>query len=571
MIIFICKSSIDYYINSGFKKIINLKNNLSDLESIKLQINDSKFDFIIWDILFKPFMLIPNNNIHNWYHIIKWKKYLTKILDNLVHLYTELDLFINSKWIDWIYLTNLLFNIRNEFTSTEILLSNTLDHFNKINNLWDSNLDKKLNYWINNLNLLLWYLKVINKNYMTFLNLLWHNSERNYLIMFQNNDEIRPTWGFAGSMWLLKLKNWKIEKFIMTDIYANEWEINKSYTNKLEAPKWINKITWTFWLRDANYFPEFSKSSKSINNFYKRINRNIDWIIYINQWIIKELLKEIWWVEFEKINKTITEDNFSYLISTLVETKVFKKWTLWSPKQILFDFSNLFIDKLLKSKKYFTYLEILYKNILSRDIVLYSFIPEENFLLWNLWINWMINYSKNLDFNYPVFTSISWNKSDRYIKRKFKKTVSLNDDCSINTKLDISQFHNFTLNDEKNILSILNNYNIDEKNHFLHIQWKWHNNQYLRILIPKNSIIKESNNYDIVTNDNYKEIQLFTETKTFESSLNSIEYLLINKQCRKYNYYFYKQPGINNYDIELIINWESKITNNLNSDFKYWK
>jgi hypothetical protein len=37
-----------------------------------------------------------------------------------------------------------------------------------------------------------------------------------------------------------------------------------------------------------------------------------------------------------------------------------------------------------KDKNYYEYANILYKNIKSRDLVFYSFNPEENNLLWKL-------------------------------------------------------------------------------------------------------------------------------------------------------------------------------------------
>jgi hypothetical protein len=40
------------------------------------------------------------------------------------------------------------------------------------------------------------------------------------------------------------------------------------------------------------------------------------------------------------------------IISTLVEAKIFKVGTLGTPKQILFDFSELFLAKIKEKKDY---------------------------------------------------------------------------------------------------------------------------------------------------------------------------------------------------------------------------
>ncbi|MDR1987499.1 MAG: hypothetical protein LBQ24_01725 [Candidatus Peribacteria bacterium] len=54
------------------------------------------------------------------------------------------------------------------------------------------------------------------------------------------------------------------------------------------------------------------------------INYKIDGIIYINQNIILDLLDKIDGVDSKILEQKITKDNFSLIVSTLVEAKVFK-------------------------------------------------------------------------------------------------------------------------------------------------------------------------------------------------------------------------------------------------------
>lgn len=57
----------------------------------------------------------------------------------------------------------------------------------------------------------------------------------------------------------------------------------------------------------------------------KKTGREIDGIIYINQNILLDFLEQYTGFYFEKINQEITHENFSEIISTLVEAKVYKK------------------------------------------------------------------------------------------------------------------------------------------------------------------------------------------------------------------------------------------------------
>jgi hypothetical protein len=57
--------------------------------------------------------------------------------------------------------------------------------------------------------------------------------------------------------------------------------------------------------------------------------------------------------------------------------------------------------------------------------MIYSFHSDENSLLWKLNLNGELAFHKTLDFAYPVYTSLSGNKSGRYIKTEYKKSVDL--------------------------------------------------------------------------------------------------------------------------------------------------
>ena len=571
-ILYIDKLFIEKYIKSWYNNIISIKNNSSDIINTKRKINDAKFDFIVSDILYTPFKIIPNQNIENWYHLIKWWKNVTELLNKWIEIYSNSIKFIEKSW--WIHnikLTNLLSNIQNDIEDLTSLLYIIITDYNKIISISDLSLNNKLSSTKIKLKDIYKSLDVINKDYDVFLNLLWHKKEKKYLILFQNNDEIRPTWWFIWSLALTTIKNWKVIDFQKDDVYAYEWEINKIYKEKDSAPKWLDKITDTFWLRDANYYVDFVKSSDSINYFLKKIDKNIDWLIYINQNTFLDFLKISWWMNFKQLWENITEKNFSLIISTLVEAQSFKVWALWTPKKILFDFANDFINIVKKDKNYYEYANILYKNIKSRDLVFYSFNPEENNLLWKLWFNGNINYSDSLDFTYPVFTSIWWNKSDRYIDIEYTKNIIKNNDCSIDTKLVINRTHTFTKHEEEKVNNLLNKYPIKDKTRkdIINIQWKWTNKVYTRILLPKEAIIKPKNWMTINKYLSVNVLEFYINTRPLESTNYTIEYSLKNSECKKYSYKLYKQPWIRKYNIN-INDWNKIIKNHMYiNDFNY--
>ena len=261
------------------------------------------------------------------------------------------------------------------------------------------------------------------------------------------------------------------------------------------------------------------------------------------------------------------------MISTLVEAQSFKVWTLWTPKKVLFDFANIFLSKLKQDKQYFAYLDLLAKNIKSRDLVIYSFNPEENNLLWQLWLNWKIDYSKSLDYSYPVYTSIWWNKSDRYIKIKYKKEIHINKDCSIDTNLNIFRTHLFTKNEEFKVNNLLDKFPIKDKTRkdILNIQWKWVNKTYVRVILPKNAVIKPKKWMNINKYEKSIVVDFYMNTSPLETTNFNIQYKIINNDCLNYNYKIYKQPWIRNYWLDIIQKNNKVHYDKINNDYYYKK
>lgn len=572
-VLFWNKILVENLVTSWYKNILDLKNDFSDLEKVKNDVKTAKISFYISDILLTPFSIIPNDNIKNVSYIIDWWKDISNLLSKSLDLYSQTNDFIHSKWwIENIYITNLLSNARVNYEEIYSLLYNALYNYSQVWDLWSDYLNEKLLFTKEKLRITLVLLETINKNYDTMLSLLWHNSEKKYLVIFQNNDEIRATWWFMWSTALITITNWKVKNIENSDIYALEWLINKVYIDKEKAPEWLDKITWTFGLRDANYYPLFRDSSAKIKFFLDKIDYNVDGIIYINQNVILDLIDSIWWVDSKVLNQNITSENFSLILSTLVEAKVFKVGTLWTPKKVLFDFAWEFKKKLLDNKDYYSYLKIILNHIKNRDIVFYSFDNEENSLLWKLWINWEVNFNSTLDFNYPVYISVGWNKTDRYIEYRYDKTVSkVDNSCNYFTKLDIYKSHHFSKFEDEKVNKLLDSYWVKNKNDILNIQWRWQNRSYVRVLLPKNSIINTEKNQKVYDFDTYKIVELYINTDKLETSLNSISYTINNPNCDKYTYKFFKQPGIKKYNINFDMFGIRDKYNSIKSDFIYKK
>jgi len=156
--------------------------------------------------------------------------------------------------------------------------------------------------------------------------LLGLNSTKTYLFLLQNNNELRPTGGFIGTVGIMKIKNGEIIDFETDNVYDyDKFAINKL---KIQPPAPINKYTGVkYWyLRDSNWSPDFTLASKKIEEFYHKEanlsagqlpNHNIDGIIAITPKIIKEFLAITGAIDIDSF--VFNKDNFVERLQYLVE------------------------------------------------------------------------------------------------------------------------------------------------------------------------------------------------------------------------------------------------------------
>ncbi|MBU4017302.1 DUF4012 domain-containing protein [Patescibacteria group bacterium] len=104
--------------------------------------------------------------------------------------------------------------------------------------------------------------------------LLGESEEKKYLILFQNDKELRPTGGFITAYAILRIDKGVIHVDKSEDIYS----LDDSIPNKPPAPapilKYLAKV-YTFNLRDSNLSPDFIESMKTFNSLYDKAGEKV--------------------------------------------------------------------------------------------------------------------------------------------------------------------------------------------------------------------------------------------------------------------------------------------------------
>lgn len=141
-----------------------------------------------------------------------------------------------------------------------------------------------------------------------FDSLFGENGKKTYAVIFQNNQELRPTGGFVQAVALLT-----VDQGMLVDSQVfSSYELDKNLGGAVVPPDdVINLLGENNWyLRDSNWDPDFVASSKQIKWFLEQeTDKEIDGVIGINLFVLKNILKEFGPLELEEYNEIITDKN----------------------------------------------------------------------------------------------------------------------------------------------------------------------------------------------------------------------------------------------------------------------
>jgi len=149
-----------------------------------------------------------------------------------------------------------------------------------------------------------------------FLELFGQNGPRKYLIVFQNNQEMRATGGFIGSYGLLETNQGKIDRLKIEGIYNPDGQLKVNVV----PPRPIQKISASWSTHDANWWPDFPKSAEKISWFYEKTGGpTVDGVIAVTPVLLQKMLEVTGPIEMPAYHKAITSKNFIKEIQQEVE------------------------------------------------------------------------------------------------------------------------------------------------------------------------------------------------------------------------------------------------------------
>ncbi|MBI4038657.1 DUF4012 domain-containing protein [Candidatus Daviesbacteria bacterium] len=270
------------------------------------------------------------------------------------------------------------------------------------------------------------------------------NGSKNYLILMQNNMELRPTGGFIGSFAKVSFEGGKLKKLVVNDIYAIDGQLNI----RVEPPKEIKEdLGQTNWfLRDSNFEPDFPTSARQAEWFYtKETGERVEGVVALDISAMEELLSQIGPLDLPDYKEKITAENLFEKAVSYAELSFFPGSQ--AKKSFLTALTNQLFNKLffLPGQNWPKIVSSIGKSLEQKHLSIYLDDPKLFTYLSSL--NWTgilprQPTSKNLDlvgdFLAPVEANFGANKANYYLDRSYNLETIIGKEGEINQILKIT-------------------------------------------------------------------------------------------------------------------------------------
>lgn len=263
--------------------------------------------------------------------------------------------------------------------------------------------------------------------------------ERNYLVIFQNNTELRPTGGFMGSFAEVSLDRGAIKKISVPA--GGSYAIKGQLQARVISPKPLQLINPLWQFQDSNWFPDFPQSAEKIRWFWSKAGQpTIDGVITVNASFMDELLKLTGPIDMPEYGKVITPENFMLETQKAVELEYDKESN--TPKKFVGDLMDKVMEKLKSMDKdgWLQLATVTSQALETKDIQIAFFNEEEETLAEKFGWNGRLKdvYGDSLAL---IEANVAGQKTDGVIQENVDHHVVISADGSIEDTLTFDRTH----------------------------------------------------------------------------------------------------------------------------------
>ncbi len=278
--------------------------------------------------------------------------------------------------------------------------------------------------------------------------------DKRYLLIFQNNAEMRGAGGFLGSYALVDFREGKIRNLEVPG--GGSYDTEAGLSEKIKAPEPLHLVNpqWHFW--DANWWPDFPTTAKNLMWFYEKSDGpSVDGVISFTPSVVEKLLLVTGPIDLTKdYGLIITADNFWQQVELTAERDNLIKSNPEAvthlpegeknkPKKIIGDLMAKILEVLpqkLDKNNLIKLLSISEDSLASKQIMFY--FKDASLEKTIIDRNWGGAMSKApFDYLMVTNTNIAGAKTDRVIKEEITHQVDVSYDGSIIDTVTVTRAH----------------------------------------------------------------------------------------------------------------------------------
>lgn len=261
---------------------------------------------------------------------------------------------------------------------------------------------------------------------------------KTYLILIQNEDELRPTGGFITAVGKLVVWNGELISWDIVDSYTVD-DANKAYPRApWQMQSFMNIPIMTF--RDANWYPDYPTTVKWAEYLYAYTNSySVNGVIAIDQHVLKALLSVTGPLRVDEINETVTADNVQEVMrAQKVPPADQVKDPTWYRKQFLNPIAEAVLNRVLSGPgmAWGDLIQVLMGELDQRHILLQLDDPTAAKLVDARGWNGSVRRSGR-DFLMVVDTNVGYNKTNAVVKPKLAYDVDLTNLAQPTSRLQV--------------------------------------------------------------------------------------------------------------------------------------
>ncbi len=269
--------------------------------------------------------------------------------------------------------------------------------------------------------------------------ILGDEGTKRYLLLFQNNTELRPTGGFLGSFAELSITDGVITNMSIPGGGTYDLQGNLSTYTIAPKPLQLLKARWEF--QDANWFADFPTSARQALQFYYDAGGpTMDGVVAVNATYVADLLDLLGPIEMPEYNRTINAENFVFETQKIVELEYDKQEN--RPKEFIGDLAPKMLDRIMEKSEqdFLSIVDRINKGLSERDIQLY-FTNEDlqrqiTTLGWAGEVKWTDG-----DYLMVIDTNLGGGKTDGVIEQNVDVVVNIDEQGQITNTVTVTRTH----------------------------------------------------------------------------------------------------------------------------------